>query len=199
MGMFEMFELGGAFIFGLLFSWCVLSIIYCIFDNYIDKAWGWIINNCKKIKWFLFGEPISPEPTVCEKLGDTIIWANDYNRIQDLKEQFDQEEQRVNTLIEFIFPAPQITYNKFSNDVTRLHNAFYKQYKSIHIYVRAYPYFDMDSQTVIHQAEDNLKNFLTSLKDLSKELAGLIVCDKSPDSLLREIKNESQSVKNYKE
>ena len=193
-------EAGGAFVVGVIFGWCIISVVYCIFGEYIDICWKWIKNGCIKIKYTIFGAPVEPEPTICDKLGDdNIIWKEWFKDIQQIRQQFKQEETRVRALIEFIFPAPQITCNKFSNDVTRLRRAFDKQYNSIHIYVRAYPSSDVVSRQVIESAKENLLDFLIALEEIAKELSGLIVCDRSTEDLMSDMKRESESIKQYKE
>lgn len=193
-------EVCGAFVIGIIVASEIISVVYYLFGEYIDICWKRIKNGCIKIKYIIFGAPVEPEPTICDKLGDdNIIWEERFRDIQQIRQQFKQEETRVRALIEFIFPAPQITCNKFSNDVTRLRRAFDKQYNSIHIYVRAYPSEDFVSEQVIESARKNLLNFLAALEEIAKELSGLIVCDRSTEDLMSDMKRESESIKQYRE
>lgn len=195
----EAFEVCIVFAVGIIVASEIISVVYYLFGEYIDICWKRIKNGCIKIKYIIFGAPVEPEPTICDKLGDDIIWEEQFREIQQIRQQFKQEEARVRSLIEFIFPAPQITCNKFSNDVTRLRRAFDKQYNSIHIYVRAYPSEDFVSEQVIESARKNLLNFLAALEEIAKELSGLIVCDRSTEDLMSDMKRESESIKQYRE
>lgn len=193
-------EAWGAFAVGIVVTFEIISVVYCLFGEYIDICWERIKNGCIKIKYIIFGSPAEPESTICDKLGDdNIIWEERFRDIQQIRQQFKQEETRVRSLIEFIFPAPQITCNKFSNDVTRLRRSFDKQYNSIHIYVRAYPSEDAVSEQVIESAKKNLLDFLIALEEIAKELSGLIVCDRNTEDLMSDIKRESESIKQYRE
>ena len=196
----EALEVCGAFVIGIIVASEIISVIYCLFGEYIDICCKRIKNGCIKIKYIIFSAPVEPESTICDKLGDdNIIYEEQFRDIQQIRQQFKQEETRVRLLIEFIFPAPQITCNKFSNDVTRLRRAFDKQYNSIHIYVRAYPSEDAVSKQVIESARKNLLDFLVALEEIAKELSGLIVCDRNTEDLMSDMKRESESIKQYRE
>ena len=188
-----------AFVVGIIVVSEIISVVHYLFGEYIDICWKRIKNGCVKIKYIIFGAPVESEPTICDKLGDdNIIWEERFREIQQIRQQFKQEEARVRSLIEFIFPAPQIAYNKFSNDVTRLRRALDKQYNSIHIYVRAYPSEDAVGEQVIESARRNLLNFLIALEEIAKELCGLIVCDRNTEDLMSDMKRESESIKQYR-
>ena len=185
------------FLIGIIIAWLILSLIRVIFDSILEKIWNFFKKKASNIKYRFVTPP--PEPTVCDKLGSVKIYTEQYQRIRNLKAKFDKEEKDINTLIEHIFPAPQLTNNKFTTDINRLHKAFYKQYKSLHIYFRAYPNEDEVSSHVIHQGYDNLYEFYTALQNLTKELSELIVCDVPIENLMNDIEEEKESIKTYKE
>lgn len=184
-------HIGIAITIGILFGYIVISTIYFLLYDEIHE-----IGSKYKIK-IIDKRRKEKEPTVCEKLGAPKIYPSYYEIIQAKKRNFDKEKQNAYTLIEFIFPAPQITYNKFYNDVTRLTKAFEKQYNSLHLYFRAYPKQDAISHKVIVEGIDNLTEFGDKLEDLIKELSQLVVCDKSTENLIKDIEEETESVKNY--
>lgn len=185
------FEIGISIAFGVLFGYLIISTIYFLFYREIK-------NFCSNTKRKLKNKRKEPEePTVCERLGDVKIFPKHYEIIQAKKRNFDRQKRDINTLIEFIFPAPQITYNKFYNDVTRLSNAFDKQYNSLHLYFRAYPREDEISRKVIAEGIDNLTDFNNKIEDLIKQLSQLVVCNKPTDNLMKDMEEEIESVKNY--
>lgn len=185
------FEIGMAIAIGLVFGYLIISTIYFIFYYQINDF-------CSKTKRKFKNRSMpKEEPTVCDKLGNIKIFPKHYEIIQAKKRVFDREKQNIYTLIEFIFPAPQVTHNKFYNDVTRLSKAFEKQYNSLHLYFRAYPKEDEISREVITKGIDNLTDFNDKLEDLIKELSQLVVCNKPTDNLMEDMEEEINSVKNY--
>lgn len=170
---------------GIGIGYLIVSTLLVLFDTQINKMKEKIAQKPKE------------EPTVCEKLGDVKIFPKHYEIVQAKKRYFDRQKDNANTLIEFIFPAPQITYNKFYNDVTRLNKAFNKQYNSLHLYFRAYPKEDEISSEVIGKGIANLTDFNDKLEDLIKELSQLVVCNKPTDNLMNDMEKEVDSVKDY--
>lgn len=65
--------------------------------------------------------------------------------------------------------------------------------------MRAYPSEDFVSEQVIESARKNLLDFLVALEEIAKELSGLIVCDRSTEDLMSDMKRESESIKQYRE
>lgn len=185
-------QIGISLVIGIVFGYLIISTIYYIFYREIRHFCS---NTKRKLKNIRAGS--EEEPTVCEKLGDVKIFPKHYKIIQAKKRNFDRQKRDLNTLIEFIFPAPQITYNKFYNDVTRLSNAFDKQYNSLHLYFRAYPREDEISRKVIAEGIDNLTDFNNKIEDLIKQLSQLVVCNKPTDNLMKDMEEEVESVKNY--
>jgi len=173
----------------------ILNIIYCALCPLINRIYWKIIKKAKNFRKRFEEEP--PEPTVCEKLGPPTIFTHEDQIIQKKRRNFLSDKERALILIDFIFPKPQITYNKFYYDIERLQRAFDKQYNSLHLYLRAYPDHDIASHDVITQGMDNLNKFTESLEDLIKELSSLIVCDRETDTLINDLKNETESVKKY--
>ena len=187
----QYFNIGISIAFGILFGYSIISTIYFLFHPEINKF-------CSNTKTKLKNRRKEPkEPTVCEKLGDVKIFPKHYEIVQAKKRHFNREKKNAHTLIEFIFPAPQITHNKFYNDVIRLNNAFEKQYNSLHLYFRAYPKEDEISREVIGKGIDNLTDFNNKLEDLIKQLSQLVVCNKPTDNLMKDMEEEVESVKNY--
>lgn len=183
-------HIGIAISVGMAFGFLVISAIYAIFYIQIHEMGA-------KLKERIIKPEPEEEPTVCDLLGDPKIFPQHYEIIQAKKRHFEREEKNVHTLIEFIFPAPQITNNKFYNDVTRLSKAFNKQYNSLHLYFRAYPKEDEVSKEVIAEGIDNLTDFNDKLEDLIKELSQLVVCNRPTDKLMEDMDEEIQSVKKY--
>ena len=188
----QYFNIGISIAFGILFGYLIISTIYFLFYREINKFYS---NIKRKIK---NKRAPKEEPTVCDKLGNVKIYSQHYEIIKAKKRVFDREKQNIYTLIEFIFPAPQVTHNKFYNDVTRLSKAFEKQYNSLHLYFRAYPKEDEISKEVIAKGIDNLTDFNDKLEDLIKELSQLVVCNKPTNNLMEDMDEEINSVKNYK-
>lgn len=179
----------GKIVLGVILGTISIGLVYCVLSRWLNPIFKKFFNKVRNIQ--------VTEPTVCEKLGDVQIYPKQYKNVQSIRKNFLEEKERVCTLIEFIFPKPQATYNKFYYDVVRLNNAFDKQYKSLHIYVRAYPIEDETSYDVIVKGLHNLEDFYLALQNLTKELSQLTVCNRSTDNLMDDMKREQNDVKNY--
>ena len=188
-------QAGIYFVTGGILTLIILHIIYCAFEPIINRIYWKIIKKSKNFRKRFEEKP--PEPTVCEKLGEPTIFSAEDRIIKEKREIFLSDKERALILIDFVFPKPQITYNKFYYDIERLQKAFDKQYNSLHLYLRAYPDHDCESHNVIKKGMENLNNFIELLEDLIKELSSLIVCDRETDTLTNDLKNETKSIKNY--
>ena len=190
--MWEYVLMGIEFFIGLLIAVVIIMTVYFLGETY----WNGIIRYIK-LKINQARGVTSSDPTICDKLGDVKIYYNHYCAMQELKDSFLEQEEQLYKLVEYIFPAPQITHNKFSNDQKRLHNAFFKQYRSLHIYHRAYPTEDDTSLEVINNGQYNLQQFYTALEDLIKELSSMIICKQPINGLMDDMEREKNSVREY--
>ena len=177
---------------GMTVAWIIISSIYLLFNKPIKSFANKLKTHSSRKQ-----HQETADPTICEQLGDVKIYPDLYDDTRRLKECFVANEKQLDKLIEFLFPAPQITHNKFANSKQRLHNAFFKQYRSLHVYYRAYPVEDSESWDVINEGKDNLMTFNTALENLIKELSTLLVCDESIDGLMNDIKIDTEDVKRY--
>lgn len=190
--MWKYLVMGIEIIIGGFIGIIIVTTIYFLGKKYWDRIGRYIKTRANKARG------ITPsEPTICDKLGNVKIYSDLYAKMEDLKYDFLTEEKQLQQLIEHIFPAPQITHNKFANDKERLHNAFFKQYRSLHIYYRAYPVEDGESWKVVTEGQDNLEQFYQALQDLIKELSSLLVCTQPIDNLMSDIAQDKDSVRDY--
>lgn len=137
------------------------------------------------------------EPSVEEKLGKVKIHKDNYSAMKALKVRFDIEEKNINSIIEYIFPEPQMTNNKFRSDVLRVHNAFYSQYHDMDAFYRSYPVEDDMSIDIVNNGYINLDKLYNSLLDLSKELAKLSVHDVDTSEVVNDMDISKGSVEGY--
>lgn len=126
------------------------------------------------------------------------IHPQQYSMVTVLKNRFDQEEKEINSLIEVVFPNPQMTNTKFAGDVEKLHTLFYTKFRSLILFYNNYPVEDEVSLDTVKKGYDDLNKIYNTLMDLKKELSKLLIDDTDVDESLKEIKTSNDNLKNYK-
>ncbi len=126
------------------------------------------------------------------------IHPQQYSMVTVLKNRFDQEEKEINSLIDVVFPNPQMTNTKFMDDVKKLNALFYAKFNSLVLFYKNYPVEDEISKFNVDKGYDDLKKIYNALLDLKKELSKLLIDDTDVDRVLEEINNSNNTVKNYK-
>lgn len=121
------------------------------------------------------------------------------DKINKLKEEYDEKEKNVKELIEKRFSPPQITYDKFMTAVKKCNGVFNSQYESasniINLASQETPKIDMELETKISALESITKY----IDDLTNELLINMnsKSNKDIEGLYEDMEDLIDSVKDY--
>lgn len=123
------------------------------------------------------------------------IFEHKYYEIKAIKHDFNDEYKIATTLIEDLFPSPQLTNERYINEVDLVHDKFYEVYDKIVAFLESYPIEDKRSTTITEEAIANLNGLYYTLMRLTSELAVLSV--ETDDIDIEDVEDFVNNVHNY--
>lgn len=121
-----------------------------------------------------------------------------YQMLLSLKSRFDNQEKETYNLIGILFPNPQITNEKFTEDIVKLHSLFYSKLDSLRLFYFNYPSEDEFSKSMVIKGYDDLIKIYEMLLDLKKELSKLLIEESDVEDSLDDIQQGIKDIHNYK-
>lgn len=126
------------------------------------------------------------------------IHSHYYQMLLSLKSRFDNQEKETYNLIEILFPNPQITNEKFTDDIVELHSLFYSKFDSLRLFYFNYPSEDDISKDMVIKGYEDLTKIYEMLLDLKKELSKLLIEESDVEDSLEDIQKVIKDIHNYK-
>lgn len=135
-----------------------------------------------------------------EKNLDKIIFYEYYESTKHLQETFTQKKEDARELINIIFPAPQLSNNKFIDEIDDISKKFNKIYDNLLKFHVHYPKEDAKSEEIIRQERKKLLRLNRRLENILGELAILLLDNEDDvdiDEIDEDIKNDTDDIRKY--
>lgn len=129
-----------------------------------------------------------------------IIFPLDYESTKSLKKTFFEGKENAIELINMIFPAPQLSNNKFVDEIEDISKKFIKIYDNLLRFHHHYPKEDEKSEKIIRQERKKLIRLNRRLENIVGELAILLLDnedDVNIDEINEDIKNDTDDIRQY--
>lgn len=110
-----------------------------------------------------------------DRMEIRIFADSKYNEIKRIVSDFHKEHEIALLLIEKTFPSPQLTNDKYVNDVERVYNDCKKKYEKLVSFMTTYPVEDSRSTEIVDNGVSNLRDSYDAMKNLVSELSILLV------------------------
>lgn len=110
-----------------------------------------------------------------DRMEIRIFADSKYNEIKHIVADFHKEHEIALSLIEKIFPSPQLTNDKYINDVEKVYNDCKKKYEKLVSFMTTYPVEDSRSTEIVDNGISNLRDSYDAMKNLVSELSILLV------------------------
>lgn len=110
-----------------------------------------------------------------DRMEIRIFADSKYNEIKHIVADFYKEHEIALSLIEKIFPSPQLTNDKYINDVEKVYNDCKKKYEKLVSFMTTYPVEDSRSTEIVDNGISNLRDSYDAMKNLVSELSILLV------------------------
>lgn len=130
-----------------------------------------------------------------DRMEIRIFADSKYNEIKHIASDFHKEHEIALSLIEKIFPSPQLTNERYINEVDLVHDKFYEVYDKIVAFLESYPIEDERSTIITDEAIANLNGLYYTLMRLTSELAVLSV--ETEDIDIGDVQDFVNNVHNY--
>lgn len=131
---------------------------------------------------------------------DKIIFPLDYESAKSLKKTFFEGKENAIELINMIFPAPQLSNNKFVDEIEDISQKFIKIYDNLSRFHHHYPKEDEKSEKIIRQERKKLIRLNRRLENIVGELAILLLDNEDDiniDEIDEDIKNDTDDIRQY--
>ena len=135
-----------------------------------------------------------------EKNLNKIIFYEYYESTKLLQETFAQNKEDARELINIIFPAPQLSNNKFIDEIDDISKKFNKIYDNLLKFHVHYPNEDAKSEKIIRQERKKLLRLNRRLENILGELAILLLDNEDDvdiDEIDEDIKNDTDDIRKY--
>ena len=122
------------------------------------------------------------------------------SHIENLMKMFTDKREEAKTLIEIDFPAPQLTNDKFLQEIEEIDKNFFKIYNSLQYFLSFYPVRDERGEKIILNEEKKLRGLYDRLVNILSELAILSLrndCNINFDDIEEEMERDSEEISNY--
>lgn len=129
-----------------------------------------------------------------------IIFPLDYESTKNLKKRFFEGKENAIELINMIFPAPQLSNNKFIDEIEDISKKFIKIYDNLLRFHHHYPKEDVKSEKIIRQERKKLIRLNRRLENIVGELAILLLDNEDDiniDEIDEDIKNDTDDIRQY--
>lgn len=179
---------------GLTVTIIMVSIfLELVFDTnlkeVVDKISDW--NNDRK-QQKKYKEELKKDK---DRMEIRIFADSKYNEIKHIIADFHKEHEIALSLIEKIFPSPQLTNDKYINDVEKVYNDCKKKYEKLVSFMATYPVEDSRSTEIVDNGISNLRDSYDAMKNLVSELSILLV--EGEDINTEDLKRSINDIHNY--
>ena len=130
-----------------------------------------------------------------DRMEIRIFADSKYNEIKHIVSDFHKEHEIALLLIEKIFPSPQLTNDKYVNDVEKVYNDCKKKYEKLVSFMTTYPVEDSRSTEIVDNGVSNLRDSYDAMKNLVSELSVLLVEGEDVDT--EDLKQSIHDIHNY--
>ena len=155
----------------------------------LDKIKDW--NNDKKQKKE-YKEEVKKDKN---RMKIRIFADSKYNEIKHIVADFHKEHEIALSLIEKTFPSPQLTNDKYINDVEKVYNDCKKKYEKLVFFMTTYPVEDSRSTEIVDNGISNLRDSYDAMKNLVSELSILLV--EGEDIDIEDLKQSINDIHSY--
>lgn len=132
--------------------------------------------------------------------NNKVIFREYYESTKYLQETFTQKKEDARDLINIIFPAPQLSNNKFIDEIDDISKKFNKIYDNLLKFHIHYPKEDAKSEKIIRQERKKLLRLNRRLENILGELAILLLDNEDDidiDEIDEDIKNDTDDIRKY--
>lgn len=130
-----------------------------------------------------------------DRMKIRIFADSKYNEIKHIVADFHKEHEIALSLIEKIFPSPQLTNDKYINDIEKVYNDCKKKYEKLIFFMTTYPVEDSRSTEIVDNGISNLRDSYDAMKSLVSELSILLVEEEDID--IEDLKRSINDVHSY--
>lgn len=139
-------------------------------------------------------------PDITSKSKKPSIYREEYETVEHLMEMFTAKREEAKTLIEVVFPSPQLTNSKFVDDIEEIDRDFFKVYNSLNLFFSFYPTEDKRSFNIISNEAEKLTVLYNRLINIIAELSILVLnedCDINPDDVKESSEQDTDNISMY--
>lgn len=119
------------------------------------------------------------------------IYREEYEIVEHLMHLFTKRRDEAKTLIEIVFPSPQLTNNKFVEEIEDIYKDFFKVYNNLNLFFSFYPEEDDRSKKIIEEETKKLSIMYNRINNIVAELS-ILTLNNNSDISFKDVEEETE-------